>query len=122
MSEKLEYFATPVVLTVTYDRLLCKIEDVYRILNFITGDSIYTHQIPRACRTVAPWILRGLPQLRDWDSKEINSDNWQSYVKLANEKFGERLLIKPMPRHLWTHIDPVEEAKAMVGDDNVITI
>lgn len=122
MSDELEYFPTSVILSVVYDRLLCKIDDVYRILNFVTGDSIYTHQIPRACRTVSPWILQGLPQLRDWKSSEINTQNWQSYVKLASEKFGERLLVKKMPRSMWTHIDAVEEAKAMVGDENVIAL
>ena len=36
------------VLTVTTGRLLTDIGNLYEILNFMTGDDLMTHQLPRA--------------------------------------------------------------------------
>lgn len=36
---------------------------VYDILNWMTGESLYTHQLPRVTREAAPVLLAALPQL-----------------------------------------------------------
>ena len=35
----------------------------YEILNFLTGDSLYTHQLPRAVRQCEPWLRAQFPTL-----------------------------------------------------------
>ena len=51
------------VLSVTSDFLLSprKIDGVYDILNYMTGDDLYTHQLPRASKECKPWLLRKHP-------------------------------------------------------------
>ena len=31
-------------------------DGIYDILNFLTGDNLYTHQLPRAMRECEPWL------------------------------------------------------------------
>lgn len=53
------------VLTITTGRLLSNrhMEGAYDIWNFMTGDSLYTHQLPRAARECEPWLQKQFPQL-----------------------------------------------------------
>lgn len=111
-------------------------EAVYDILNYMTGDNLFTHQLPRACRECAPHLLRQHPQLAECEAsvgaarvaagpppagggKPEWVDLW-----LAEQvvKFGETLLVHPIPRDDHERKDPIEEAVEMVGKDRVVVI
>jgi hypothetical protein len=81
-------FPTPVILSICHEKLLCEISEVYRICNFLTGDELYTHQLPRAREILKPWIFEQLPQLRKWDDSKINRKNALKFIELAKTKFG----------------------------------
>ena len=51
------------VLSITTERLLCSIDDLYSILHHMTGDSLFTHQLPRAGKTCKKPLLAQFPQL-----------------------------------------------------------
>jgi hypothetical protein len=119
---KVKYFPTVVVLSVCHDKLLCEMTEVYNICNFLTGDELYTHQLPRAQDILKPWIFEQLPQLRDWDDSKINRKNWPKFVELAKKRYGETLPLTPLPPERWTYIDAVEELRAMFGDNKVIVV
>lgn len=51
------------VLSITTGRLCCDIGGVYEILNYVTGDNLFTHVLPRACRFAGPLILDQHPEL-----------------------------------------------------------
>jgi hypothetical protein len=51
------------VLSITTSRLCCDMGGVYEILNHVTGDNLFTHVLPRACRFAAPLILEQHPEL-----------------------------------------------------------
>ena len=38
-------------------------ESVYDVLNFMTGDTLFTHQLPRARGECKPYLLKQFPQL-----------------------------------------------------------
>ncbi|HEY2497322.1 MAG TPA: hypothetical protein VGK24_09655 [Candidatus Angelobacter sp.] len=137
------------VLSVTTGRLVSSrhMDGIYKILNFLTGDSLFTHQLPRAMRECEPWLraqypylfpdhppmakclvgLDGLMKLDDGsraDRAKICSE-WvkavQREVKFP-EVLPDMLPIEAMARDMHTVIDPIEEAKAMVGEKNVIAV
>lgn len=64
-------FPLRVVLTVTTGRLLTErkgprdngIGDLYELLNHMTQDNLFTHQLPRSCEECKPWLLRWFPEL-----------------------------------------------------------
>ena len=53
------------ILSVTTGRLVSTrhIDGVYDILNFLTGDDLFTHQLPRANRECEPWLRSQFPLL-----------------------------------------------------------
>jgi hypothetical protein len=53
-----QQFTLGEVLSIATTKLLTPFEGVYRILNWMTDDSLYTHQLPRACDECKPWLLR----------------------------------------------------------------
>ena len=112
------------ILTVTTGRLLSPtlMHGVYAILDWMTGDSLFTHQLPRASRECGPLLLEQHPQLKDievpdFDSKE-QAESWRA-EQVA--KYGEFLPVrKCVEKH--THIDPIAEAAEMFGSERVIVV
>jgi hypothetical protein len=137
------------VLTVTTGRLVSSrhMDGIYEILNFLTGDNLFTHQLPRAMRECEPWLKTQFPYLFpsnpaiqkaidgldallaiDGDDREAIARTLKSWVDgiRSSAKFPdvipEMLPVYEMGADMHTHIDPVEEAKAMAGDKKVIAL
>ena len=104
-------FPVEVILSVIYGKLLCDIEKVYEILNYMLDDNLYTHQIPRASKFVKQFLLKQHPILEEWkkENEKINSKNWQTYFNLAQRKFGSTLEVQKIPKKLQKHKDPLKE-------------
>lgn len=45
------------VLSISNGRLCGKMDGVYKILNWMTNDELFTHQLPRAMRECQPFLL-----------------------------------------------------------------
>jgi len=133
------------VLSITTGRLVSSrhIDGVYDILNFLTGDNLYTHQLPRAMRECKPWLRSQFPSIMEdspiitkllpvLDAKITNADKQKDRVQAACEQWvkmvqteanlPEIVVVYEMGAEMHTHIDPVEEAQAMVGDKRVIVL
>jgi hypothetical protein len=112
------------VLTVTTDILLSPrlIDGVYDILNYMTGESLFTHQLPRAGKICKPYLLKQFPQLKDADVSGINPENYQTRLDSLVAQFGEWFEVEPLPKGAYTYIDPITEAEAMVGPEKVIVV
>lgn len=115
-------FSIGQILSASSGILMCEIGGVYEILNFLTGDNLFTHQLPRAFRECRPHILRQHPTLAEFDEKSVTSENWRSKLEEARIKFGEALDLEPIPRDDHAVKDPLKELEDMVGKDRVIVI
>lgn len=62
------------VITIATGRLVAKrhIDAVYDVLNFMTGDNLFTHQLPRAREECNPYLLTQHPSLRELDLSELD--------------------------------------------------
>lgn len=131
------------VLTVTTGRLLSNrhIEGAYSILNFLTGDSVFTHQIPRAMDECGPWLRAQFPQLfpenptmkgllehldllpepLPREEKRAAVDQWVETVRITMQ-LPVHLPVYEMGYDMHTSIDPVEELEAMVGKNKVLVV
>jgi hypothetical protein len=60
------------ILSITDGRLISldHIDGVYKILNYMTGESLMTHQLPRASKACRPILLKQFPKLASDDIKE----------------------------------------------------
>lgn len=112
------------ILTVTTGCLVSprKIEGVYDILNFMTQDDIYTHQIPRAMKECKPNLLKQHPQLSDVDASKVTPKNWQQWLSEQVAKFGGYLPVQQLPETDHLVKNPVEELVEMVGPKKVFVI
>lgn len=128
------------VLSITHRRLVSPrhLEGVYDVLNYMTGDNLYTHQLGRAAQRCKPVLLRQHPALRSQHlhneidrlrkmldvvprgSKGLLITGW--LMKLYS-RYGEWLTVRPIAD--WTHQNPMEELRQMVGpfrEDRVIKV
>jgi len=98
-------------------------DGIYDILNYMTDDDLFTHQLPRAKEECTPHILAQYPQLEDVDTSMVNGENWEKWLNEQVKKFGEKLPLKPLISGFHKEKDPVEEAEEMMkGKGKVITV
>lgn len=137
-------FPLRVVLTVTTGRLLTEpkgpddngISALYEILNWITGDSLFTHQLPRAEESARPWLLKCFPELAPASGCLDNLDGWLkadrtggqegikmwlTELRMMFPELKENYQIEPMPEG-WTTIDPMIELESMVSKEKIIKV
>jgi hypothetical protein len=95
-------------------------DGVYDILNYMTGDELFTHQLPRAAQACKPTLLEQFPQLAEVNADEVNPSNHEQWLAAQRAKFGAAFAVTPIGE--WVHINPIIEAEAMVGKEKVIRI
>jgi hypothetical protein len=124
MSDHLE-FDLGDILSITTGRLvsLSGIAGVYDILNYMTGESLFTHQLPRVCDEARPVILAMHPQLAEIDAEaEITPDNCNAWLAEQKAIYGERLPVPKLSRDQHERIDPISELAEKVHPDNIIVV
>lgn len=111
---------------------------VYDILGYMTNDTLFTHQLPRAARECSPYLVRQFPQLEGplmdaavadlkimlAGDKDAACKTW--VANIVNGKYGFSLpaevSIERIPRDDHDQKDPMDEAVEMFGADKVIKI
>lgn len=112
-------FSLGQVLTITTGKMLCRqgVGGIYEILNYMTNDNLFTHQLPRAINECAPYLLKQFPQLAGVDASpvkdEVSLERWLADVMA---RFGETLEVEPIPQDDHTYRDPVEELREMTNE------
>lgn len=98
-----------------------KIEGVYDILNFMTGDNLFTHQLPRACRECAPVLLRQHPQLAEvTEASAAGVTDWAAWLDEQKTRFGDTLPVEPCGPGVHERIDPISELVEKVHPGRII--
>lgn len=116
-------FSIGQVLTALTGRLLCSVDDLYAVLNYLTGESLYTHQLPRAFRVAAPHVAQQFPDLAVLDWSGVNQETWKSWLAEQEQRFGKTLTLEPLPTGAYEAQEPLSElAEMMGGIDRIIAI
>jgi hypothetical protein len=95
-------------------------DDVYEVLNFLTGDNLFTHQLPRAGKVCRIPVFKQHPFLKDIDVSDINPTNWEQKLADLKAKHPKEIELEPIAN--WTHLNPIEEMIDMKGDDSNIIV
>lgn len=131
------------IISVTTGRLVSSrhIEGIYDILNFMTEDNLFTHQLPRAMKDCEPSLRRQFPQLfpdqpvmskclQELDNQR-EGINGKDLTKAINEwvecvriTFGlpEHLQVEPLHTGEHQEIDPIQELEEKIGKDRVVAV
>ena len=111
-------FSTLTVATVISGKMLARIDEIYKILDYMTGDAIFTHQIPRAMKTCRPELQKQFPDLAAAiDPAAINEETAAAVSGEIVGKFGPELEVAPLPAGEWQPKDPIEELLDMQTKD-----
>lgn len=114
------------LLSVTTERLVSPdhMNGVYRVVDFVTGVEHLTHQLPRAVRVVAPWLLEQHPWLSDIPVPDgLNGkDAVVSWLALVAAKFGEFHEVAPMPFGMYVGREPIAELRELAPNAEIIVV
>lgn len=106
------------ILTVITGRLVSPrhIEGVYDILNYLTADSLFTHQLPRAGRECEPYLRERFPDLAAVEVPEEFTDPDHVHRWLAEQvaAHGETREVEAMRDGIHEYRNPIAEAEEMM--------
>lgn len=97
---------------------------VYAVLNWMTGESVYTHQIPRISREAAPSVLAAHPELAAAyeEAKSVNRDNWREWLATWTARYGEAIAVPRFNLDQHERIDPLSELAEHVHPEKIIVV
>lgn len=98
-------------------------DGVYRILNHLTGDNLFTHQLPAACEAMRPALVAQFPEIAAIEAPEFaGADDVPPWLAEQVKRFGEWHEVAAPSSALWGEHDPIQELVDMVGEDRVISV
>jgi len=119
---KTERFHLGAVLSMTTGKLLCQMDDIYRLAQHLAGEPVWTHQLPRVGREAKPHLLAQFPALAAVTGDEVTPDNFAAWLYERVTEHGEFLDVAPMPVDAHESIDPISELAEKVHPDKIVTI
>jgi hypothetical protein len=128
MSDETKTFHLGDILSITTGCLVSPrhIGGVYDILGWMTGESLMTHQVPRACGECEGPLLAQHPDLAAIVTPETFGDDPErgvaDWLTAQVAVYGETREVAPLAAEDHTYIDPITELRAMNPDAEVIVI
>lgn len=113
------------VLTVTAGRLLTDIDNLYNILGFMTGESLFAHQLPRASVACKEPLLEKFPKLAEITVPE-KSDTFDTAKKIMawldtqTVTYGNTFDVTPLEN--FEHKNPLTELTEMTDKPVVVVV
>lgn len=116
-------FTTGEIISAGTGKLCCPVERLYAIYNFLTGDDLMTHQLPRAFRACEAHVRKQCPWLDDLNAEEVNPETWKAWLAKAEARVGLEHELEPLPAGEWMKCNPITEAiQLMGGRDKVVVV
>lgn len=103
-----------IILSITTGRLYADFGEICKTLEFITGDDIFIHQVPRVTIAVGQYLTKLFPELYGVGQNDDvkGREQTRKFISLQKEKFGNTRTVGRMPKNeYYIYIDPVVEAE-----------
>jgi len=114
------------ILTITTGALVSPrhMDGVYDILNWMTGDNLFTHQLPRAVDECQGPLLAQHPDLAGIALPDFGTGKAAVYAWLAEQVavYGETREVTPLAPEDHTRMDPITELRKMAPHAEIITV
>lgn len=124
MSAPTKAFPTEDVLSTITGILIGGIGGVYEVLNWMTGENVYTHQIPRISREAQPVVVAAHPELAAAvaEADQVNPENWQAWRDLWLGRYGRTIDVPKFNADAHERIDPLSELAEIMPPDRIVVI
>jgi hypothetical protein len=113
------------LLSVTTGKLVSPshIADVHRLLDHMTGDELFTHQLPRAFDECRPALLAQYPFLAEIEAPEFRDEEhvWHWLAEQV-QAHGAEFEVQPLDPADHTYISPFAEIRIMAPHMTVIPV
>lgn len=110
-------------LSITTDKLLSRshMGGIYEILGYMTGQSLFTHQLPDAADKAKPALIEQHPHLADIQPPDgLDRADLMAWLVEAERVHGETIEVAPLSD--WEHRDPIEDLCDKVGAEKVYVV
>ncbi|MER9665496.1 hypothetical protein [Mesorhizobium sp. M0203] len=117
-------FPTCDVLSTITGILMGPIGGVYEVLNFMTGEDVFTHQIPRISREATPVVLKLHPQLEATitEAEQVTQENYLTWLATWEERYGKTITVPQMTIAEHERIDALSELAEKVSPDKIVVV
>lgn len=124
MTETREFPTAAVLSAITGMLIVPNIGPVYEVLNFMTGESLMTHQLPRVGREATAVMLKRHPELAQTlvERDQVNPSNWQLWRDRWVERHGPTMAVPRMTAADHERIDPLSEAAELIHPDRIVVV
>lgn len=104
-------FPTDEVLSVVTGRLVSDVDGIYRVLNYVTGEELFTHQLPRVADEATPVILKCHPELQQAcdEAKQVTPENYEQWRTTWLKRYGATISVPRLSHDEHERIDPISE-------------
>jgi hypothetical protein len=112
-------FALGDVLSVTTGRLVSSMSGVWDVLNFMTGDDLCTHALPRAAQECRPALFARHPWLSAVEVPAVfEADDVASWLAEQEAVYGATVVVPTLAACEvdYQPVDPITELLDMMGE------
>lgn len=98
---------------------------IYEVLSFMTGDEIYTHQIPRVMSECQPVLNALHPHLASCqaEAEAITSfEDLAQWLPIWEDRYGTHILVPRLNHAQHESIDPLTELAEKFRPEQIVTI
>lgn len=117
-------FASRDVLSTVTGRLMGDIGGVYEVLNWMTGESLFTHQLPRVAKEARPVLLASHPLLQQAvdEAEQVTTNNFQEWRQTWEDRYGPVIAVPKFNADTHETIDPMSEISEVMHPDRIIPV
>lgn len=103
-------FSFGAILSVTTGILSADMGEVHELLDYMTGDQLFTHQLPRAANECEDELRAQFPAIAAIVVEEADGpDAYMAWVELMAHVYGAHFEVAPLRSEQHTVIDPLVE-------------
>lgn len=115
-------FPTSAVLSCVTGRLLGEIGGVYEVLNYMSGESLFTHQLPRVGKEALPHILALHPELAVTieEAEAVTGENWKAWLDTWVARYGDTITVPLMTADQHQVIGPIAELEGLTSKPIIV--
>lgn len=124
MKTAFQSFPTEDVLGAFTGILLSDIGGIYRVLNWMTGEQLFTHQLPRVGREAAPVLLAAYPELAqaEAEARQVTTENYKTWRDVWIKRYGSHISVPKFSTDEHEQIDALSELAEKVHPDNIVVV
>lgn len=121
---KTKNFKTEDVMSVITGRLIGDIGGVYEVLNWMTGESLFTHQLPRVGREALPVIVAMHPHLQQAvdEATQVTPENYKTWKQAWDDRYGSEIAVPKFSAENHERIDFLSELVEKVHPDKIVVV